>query len=201
MQPPSPVTVQIPQEWSEFIGLLRKYEARFLLIGAHALAAFGRPRYTGDFDIFVDPDSGNLQRVWNALRDFVGVGEDVLEPLLAGKIIQIGNPPMRLDVIPKIDGVTFAEAWAGCIPVRLNEHGVNMIGRTEYIKNKKAAGRDKDLLDVALLEEVGMTSGATARNLSEYDPGKTSSVKLRRPRTKARKTRRSTTKRRSSKRK
>lgn len=154
MQPQSAATVQIPQEWSEFIGLLRHYNTRFLVIGAHALAAYGRPRYTGDLDIFVDPDATNLEHACFALRDFVGADKGVLEALLGGKIVQVGHPPMRLDVISKIDGVTFEEAWAGCMPVRLNEHSVNMIGRTEYIKNKKAAGREKDLLDLALLEEV-----------------------------------------------
>src|SRR5207244_5992051 len=145
---------------------------------AHALAAYGRPRYTGDFDIFVDPSPANLERAWRALRDFVGANKDALEALLAGKIVQIGVPPMRLDVIPKIDGVTFEEAWAGCVPVRLNEHGVNMIGRNEYIKNKKAAGREKDLLDLALLEEVGTPAEGTSRNLGEYDTAKTTLTQL-----------------------
>jgi hypothetical protein len=184
VQPQSAVTVQIPQEWSEFIGLLRHYNTRFLVIGAHALAAYGRPRYTGDLDIFVDPDATNLEHAWFALRDFVGADKGVLEALLGGKIVQVGHPPMRLDVISKIDGVTFEEAWAGCMPVRLNEHSVNMIGRTEYIKNKKAAGRKKDLLDLALLEEVATPADGTSRNLREYNTAKTMLISLRKRRPK-----------------
>jgi hypothetical protein len=180
VSPRSPVTIQIPQDWSEFIGFLRRHETRFLVIGAHALAAYGRPRYTGDFDIFVDPSPENVERVARALRDFVGAGADVTHALLQGKIVQIGEPPMRLDLIPRIDGVSFEEAWLGCMPVRLNEHAVNMIGRAEYIKNKKAAARDKDLLDLALLAEVGEMAVGTGRNLQSYDAAKTLLVKRRR---------------------
>jgi hypothetical protein len=183
VSPRSPVTIQIPQDWSEFVGFLRRHETRFLVIGAHALAAYGRPRYTGDFDIFVDPSPENVERVSRAVRDFVGAGDDVTDALLHGKIIQIGEPPMRLDIIPRIDGVSFEEAWLGCMPVRLNEHAVNMIGRTEYIKNKKAAARDKDLLDLALLAEVGVTAAGTAQSLQSYDAARTLPVKGRRGKT------------------
>lgn len=178
---PSPVTIQIPRDWGEFIGLLRRHEARFLVIGAHALAAHGRPRYTGDFDLFVEPSLKNVERVSHAVRDFVGAGDEVKEALLQGKIVQIGEPPMRLDVIPRIDGVSFEEAWRGCMPARLNEHAVNLIGRAEYIKNKKAAGRDKDLLDLALLEEVGIPVNGTSRDLQEYDAARAVPGKARHP--------------------
>jgi hypothetical protein len=153
-------------EWSEFLRLFQKHRVRFLVVGAHALAAHGRPRFTGDFDVFVAPTRPNARRVYAALRDF-GVGglvdEDFFaEPDPAGAAgLTIGVPPMRLDVLKSISGVTFDEAWRGRVSARFEGKPIAVIGLEEYVKNKRASGRAKDLLDIALLEESGVVVTAS----------------------------------------
>jgi hypothetical protein len=176
----SQATIRIPREWSEFLGALVSRKARFLVVGSHALAALGRPRYSGDFDLFVAPDRKNVERVCQALNDF-GFGQHAdLEWLCTpGNGLMLGVVPMRLDVLTAIDGVSFVEAWRGRISARFEDphgahHVVNVIGRAAYLKNKRESGkkpnRAKDLLDIALLEEVDAPPvRATARPLHDYD--------------------------------
>jgi hypothetical protein len=157
------VELSLTGDWSEFLRLLQKHRVRFLIVGAHALAAHGRPRFTGDFDLFVDATPANAKRVHAALCDF-GVGMVVSEEFFASAGsdgaagVTIGLPPMRLDVLKSISGVTFAEAWRGRVSVRFEGKTVAVIGLDAYIKNKRAAGRTKDLLDIALLEESGLVA-------------------------------------------
>ena len=156
-----PPQLHLTDDWSEFLRLLQKHRVRFLVVGAHALAAHGRPRFTGDFDVFVDATPANARRVYGALREF-GVGGIITEELFASPEgsgaagLTIGVPPTRLDVLKSISGVTFAEAWRSRIFARFDGKPVPIIGLDAYVKNKRASGRAKDLLDLALLEESGV---------------------------------------------
>jgi hypothetical protein len=130
--------------------------AEFLVIGAYAVAFHGTPRATGDLDIFVRPTVDNAARVWRALAEFGaplrerGVAEsDFTEP---GMVYQIGLPPRRIDVLTQISGVSFDEAWTSRAEGTVDGFAVAFIGRDALIKNKRASGRDKDLLDVRLLQ-------------------------------------------------
>lgn len=133
--------------------------AEFLVVGAYALAAHGLPRATGDFDIWVRPDPTNAPRVFQALARFGAplFGLSAADLAVPGIVLQIGVVPSRIDIITRISGVDFAEAWEG--RVRADLHGVTVpvIGRSELIRNKRAAGRPKDLVDVAVL--TGVESG------------------------------------------
>lgn len=125
----------------------------FLVVGAYALAAHGLPRSTGDFDIWIRPDETNAPRVMQALVAFGAplfglTVEDVAKP---GVILQIGVVPARIDIITRIDGVEFAAAWENRVTATLHGVAVPVIGRAELIQNKRAAGRPKDLVDVAAL--------------------------------------------------
>lgn len=152
-------------DWCEFLRLLQKHRVRFLVVGAHALAAHGRPRYTGDFDVFVEATPTNARRVYAALQEF-GVGAMVTEEFFAdagpdgAAGLTIGVPPMRLDVLKSISGVSFAEAWRSRVSARFEGKLIGVIGLDAYVKNKRASGRTKDLLDIALLEESGLTTTA-----------------------------------------
>jgi hypothetical protein len=133
---------------------LRDAGAEYLVVGAHALAAHGRPRATGDLDIWVRPTAGNARRVHAALAAFGApldelTVEDLTQPDL---IYQIGVVPARIDILTGISGVEFAEAWAGRMTIRIGELEVPVIGREALIRNKRAAGRPRDLADVAELE-------------------------------------------------
>lgn len=156
-----PPQLHLTGDWSEFLRLLQEHRARFLVVGAHALAAHGRPRFTGDFDVFVDATPANAPRVYAALREF-GVGGLVTAGFFASADgsgaagLTIGVPPTRLDILKSISGVTFAEAWRGRVSARFEGKPVPIIGLDAYVKNKRASGRAKDLLDLALLEESGV---------------------------------------------
>lgn len=146
----------------DFLDLLTAFveeSVEFLLVGAFALAANGAPRFTGDLDVWVRPDPVNAERVLRGLRRF-GAPVDVhglgVEDLgRAGSIYQMGLPPRRIDVLTQIDGVTFDDAWRGRIVVRIGDVTMPFLGLRELVRNKRAAGRPKDLLDIELLREAG----------------------------------------------
>ena len=128
--------------------------AEFLVVGAHAVAVHGRPRATGDLDLWVRPSHENSARVWEALVAFGAPLADLTRADLEQPdlIYQIGVPPARIDVLTGISGVTFAEAWPRRIIVPIGGLSVPVLGRDDLIRNKKAAGRPRDLADVADLD-------------------------------------------------
>lgn len=141
---------------SDFEELLRCLNARnvsAVIVGGHALAFHGRPRYTKDLDVFVEPSPANAERLLLALADFgfANVGltpEDFARP---GRIVQLGVAPNRVDLMTAIDGVTFAEAWAGRVAGHFGAQPVFYLGRNEFLRNKQAAGRPQDLADIDAL--------------------------------------------------
>lgn len=127
----------------------------FVVIGAFALAFHGSPRASGDIDVFVRATAENASRVFDALGRFGaplaahGIGaEEFARP---GTVYQIGLPPRRIDVLTEISGVTFEEAWSSRVTTEVEGRIVSVIGREAFLKNKVAAGRPKDLADVARL--------------------------------------------------
>jgi hypothetical protein len=127
--------------------------ARFLIVGAHALAAHGAPRATGDLDIWIQATPDNAERVLAALRAFGAPLFDLsIEDLCTPEtVFQIGMPPARIDILTTISGVGFDEAWSRRIDVPIGDLTVGALGRTDFVANKKASGRPKDLLDLQLL--------------------------------------------------
>ena len=142
--------MHIPKEFKEFIESLNEANVEYLVIGAHALALHGVPRYTGDLDILVRRSTENAARIVDAIRVFglesLGFNEaDFMEP---DQFIQIGVAPLRLDICTDISGVTFEEAWANRVAGEIGGVPVAFIGKDEFIKNKRAVGRPKDLGDI-----------------------------------------------------
>ena len=125
----------------------------FLVVGAHALAAHGAPRATGDLDIWIRATPENAARVLKALARFGAPLLDLtVEDLSrAGTVFQIGLPPSRIDILSSISGVTFEDAWPGRLDVRIDALVVPVLGREDFITNKTATGRPKDLSDLTLL--------------------------------------------------
>ena len=141
----------------DFVDLLRAFtaaEVRFLIVGAYALALHGRPRATGDLDIWVDATPENARRVMAALAKFGAPLAEVSEDDFAtpGVVYQIGVPPGRIDILTELTGLTFAEAWPDRIRRAFGEVQVDYIGRAAFIRNKRAMGRAKDLGDIEGLE-------------------------------------------------
>ncbi len=142
------------RDFVEMLSALCAAGAEFLVVGAHALAAHGRPRATGDLDIWVRPSGENARRVMSALRAFGAPLHDLtLDDLSSGDVVfQIGVVPARIDILTGVSGVTFEAAWPDRISIRIAELDVPVLGREALICNKRAAGRPRDLADVAELE-------------------------------------------------
>jgi hypothetical protein len=141
----------------DFVDLLRAFiaaDVRFLVVGAYALALHGRPRGTGDLDVWVDATPDNAARVMRALTAFGAPKQDLSEADFArpGVTYQIGVPPGRIDLLTELSGVTFAEAWPARVIGAFGEIEVGFIGREAFIRNKRATGRPKDLVDIDGLE-------------------------------------------------
>jgi hypothetical protein len=145
----------------DFIKQLNNYNVLYLIVGGEAVIYYGHVRLTGDIDFYYDCSSENAARLFNALLDFWGGSIPGVESpdvfTESGAIIQFGRPPNRIDLINKIDGVTFKIAWKNKkvekIQIKRGKYFVYYIGQKELVKNKKAAGRHKDLDDLRYLEK------------------------------------------------
>jgi hypothetical protein len=144
----------------DFLDLLRSLlaaDARFMVVGAYAVGVHGRPRATKDLDVWVEASAENAPKVIKALVDFgaplMGLTpEDIEAP---GVGLQVGMEPLRIDVLTKISGPTFAEAWPSHILAQFSEDvRCPVIGLDSLLVNKRAAGRPQDLADVAALEKL-----------------------------------------------
>ena len=126
----------------------------FLLVGAYALAAHGYPRSTGDIDIWVRADETTAPRVHECLTRFGAPLHDLTIADLArpGIIFQIGVPPVRIDILTKIDGVVFDDAWPRRLTIEWDGLAIPVIGLSDLIKNKRSTHRTKDLADAEQLE-------------------------------------------------
>jgi hypothetical protein len=147
----------VNRDFVEILSELFAAGADFLVVGAHALAAHGVPRATGDLDIWIRPTPDNADRVLNALRRFGAPLHDLDRDDLTrtDTVFQIGVPPARVDILAGISGVVFDDAWDRRLIVAIDGVDLPVISRTDFIANKRAAGRTKDLLDLALLDEAG----------------------------------------------
>ncbi len=128
-------------------------QVEYLVVGAYALAAHGRPRATGDLDLWVRPTAANAARVWRALARFGAPLEGLSQSDFAAEgTVEIGVAPRRVDVLTSIDGVSFDEAWPARLQVEVEGLRLPVIGREHLIRNKRASGRPQDLADAAWLE-------------------------------------------------
>jgi predicted nucleotidyltransferase len=140
----------------EFIHLLNTKSVKYVIVGAWALAFHGRPRYTGDIDIFVAREHDNADRLMEVIEAF-GFGQSGIQRndfLQVDHVIQLGREPNRIDILTGITGVTFDEAWDSREQGSICDVAVFVISRDLLIKNKRAANRDKDQADVKLLEKT-----------------------------------------------
>jgi hypothetical protein len=142
----------------DFLDLLRAFidhNVRFLIVGAYALGVHGRPRATDDLDVWVDPTPENAVNVLSALEQFGAPtsqvsAEDFSRP---GIVFQMGLPPLRIDVLTQLSGLTFSEAWSTRTRAAFGPVMADVIGREAFIKNKRATGRARDLGDIEALGE------------------------------------------------
>ena len=146
----------------DFLRVLHAHEVRFTLVGGEAVIFYGHIRVTGDIDVYYDREHDNASRLFNALEEFwqddIPNLEGPFELEQQGVILQFGVPPNRIDLLNEIDGVDFASAWQRRTRVMLEDDSggipFSYIGLEDLIRNKRAAGRPKDLDDLPFLLEA-----------------------------------------------
>jgi hypothetical protein len=143
-------------DFRELLALLNARRVEYLIVGGYALAFYGLPRYTGDLDIYVNPAPDNAIRVMAALDDFgfgsVGLTHADFER--PDHVVQLGVPPVRIDLITSISGVSWDDAWDGRSAGHYADVPVHFIGRDQFIANKRSTGRTKDVVDLEGLDEA-----------------------------------------------
>lgn len=141
-------------DFREFVQLLNKNDVQYLIVGGYAVGIHGHPRYTGDLDIWLFPENHNAKKILIAIKEFGFGSLKITENDLCKEniVIQLGYPPLRIDLLTSIDGVKFDEAYMNKKIVEIEDVKVNFIGYADLIKNKKASGRHQDLGDVENLE-------------------------------------------------
>lgn len=147
--------MEVQSDFRDLLVLFNSHKVDYMIVGAYALAYHGAPRYTGDIDIFIRPDLKNAKSVLCALHEFGfgSVGLTAGDFAVPDKIVQLGVAPVRVDIVTSITGIAWEEAFSeqesgfyGTVPV-------HYIGRTQFVKNKRATGRKKDMADLEALGE------------------------------------------------
>lgn len=147
--------MEVQQDFKELLELFNRHNVEYVIVGGYALAFHGVPRYTGDIDLLIKPDQENARKVLNALKDFGVAALDLASNDFSspGKVVQIGVLPVRIDIITSLTGLT----WEQIAPNRVNgtygDVSVYYIGKQEFIANKKAISRHKDLADIEAMGE------------------------------------------------
>ena len=147
--------MDISQDFKEFIELLNKHKVEYLVVGGYAVAMYGYPRYTGDIDFWVKPNIDNAKKIVKALEDFGFGGYDISESDFseADKVVQLGYPPNRIDIITGVTGLSFDDCFLNKKNVEIENIPVNFISLFHLRLNKSATGRDKDKNDLNNLPE------------------------------------------------
>lgn len=138
------------RDFAEMLDALSAAGAEFLVVGAHALAAHGRPRATGDLGLWVRPTPENASRVWQALEAFgAPLGELTRDDLAtAGVVFQIGIAPARIDILTALTGLEFDDAWPTRVMFEVEGRMLPFLSREALIRNKAALARPRDLADI-----------------------------------------------------
>jgi hypothetical protein len=145
--------MDLAPDFDEFIGSLIAHEVEFLVVGAYALAFHGAPRYTGDIDILIRPTLENARRALAAIAAFGFPVSNVRPSDLVDsrRMLEMGVEPVQIHVMSSITGVAWEEAWASRAIGSFGSREVPLIGRDAFLRNKRAAGRPKDLADIDAL--------------------------------------------------
>jgi hypothetical protein len=152
-----PGYLPISEDLSELLSLLNSHEVSYIVVGAHALAFHGVPRFTEDIDFFVAKTGQNIFRLTAALREFgVDVPEQAQKEMLTKDrgVIFIGHKPNRADFLNFLDGVEYDSASVAKLPGTLAGQSVSFISLEDYVATKKASGRPKDISDLNILRSA-----------------------------------------------
>jgi hypothetical protein len=147
--------MNVEKDFRDLFALFNAHGVEYIIVGGYALAFHGAPRYTGDMDIYVKANVVNAQRVIAALTEF-GFGSFEITAADFEKndiVIQLGFPPVRIDIMTSISGVLWEEAYAGRVQSTYGDATVYYIGRKQFVANKRTTGRKRDIADLEALGE------------------------------------------------
>lgn len=149
--------IDLHRDFKEFIVSFLSHQVEFMVIGGYAVAAHGRPRYTGDIDFWVKKSPENAVKIVAALHEFFGpLPEIQIENFLHDdRMSQFGLEPLRIDILVHIKGIEFDEAYQRRAIVHYSDVDIPFISLSDLRANKLATGRPKDLNDLQLLEDIG----------------------------------------------
>ena len=144
--------MKLQKDLREFIELLNSMNIKYVLVGGHAVAHHGYPRFTADIDFFINCSAANLSTLGKALEKFgfKNLGAE-LASAKPGMVFQLGRPPNRIDLLTSVDGLSFEEAWASRESAEMDGLQVPILDKASLIRNKQASGRAKDLEDLRQL--------------------------------------------------
>ncbi len=143
-------TIRLPSDFKEFLQLLNSEKVEYLLVGGYAVGYYGYPRATGDMDVWIAVNTANAAALARVLRRF-GFRADTVSTqsfLTVDKVIRMGIPPVRIDLVTRVDGIDFAQCFPRRTLARLDDVEVNLIGLDDLKANKRAVGRPKDIDDL-----------------------------------------------------
>lgn len=150
------MAMRLPPDFSEFLRLLDVHDVDYLLVGGYAVAYHGYPRGTQDLDVWIDRRPQVAERIITALREF-GFDDPALDASLfldPDRLIRLGHPPMRLEILTSVTGLEFADSYRSALHTVIEGVPVVVISLADLRKNKRAAGRAKDLADLEELPET-----------------------------------------------
>lgn len=142
------------KDFREFIELLNSHKVKYLIVGGYAVTVHGYPRYTNDLDIWLWIDNENAKNIIAVLKDFgfetLGIKEN--DFLVSDRVIQLGYPPNRIDLLTGVSGLTFEKCYPNKTSFEIDGLTIDFIDIDNLKKNKKATGRYKDLDDLENLK-------------------------------------------------
>jgi len=146
--------MEVQPDFRDLLALFNEHKVDYMIVGGYALAFHGVPRYTGDIDIFIKPTSENAKRILLALDEFGFKSvkltiDDFMNP---DTVVQLGVAPVRIDLLTSLTDLSWEEAFSGRVEGKYGDITVYYLGRKEFIKNKKATGRKRDIADLEELE-------------------------------------------------
>lgn len=151
------------KDFNEFLRLLNYHKVKYVVVGAHAVGIYSKPRATGDLDVLIETTKKNARKVIKVLEDFgfgaLGLTSD--DFFKTGWIVQLGREPVRIDILTSITGVDWKDIWKNKVRGIFGSSNVpvHFIGKDQLIKNKKLTGRLQDLADVKTLQDMGKKKG------------------------------------------
>ena len=148
--------MSLNRDFSELLSELNARGARYLLVGGYALSFYGRPRATGDLDLWIESALPNAERVFRALANYGAPLEGVTPADLAkpGTVLQIGISPNRVDILTSLTGLTFEGAWENRKPILFGDTPLFVISESDFVRNKRSVGRAQDIVDAEEIEAI-----------------------------------------------